>query len=218
MVLSFIRRSLNVQLVDKMKVLNLYAGIGGNRKLWNGVDVTAVEIEPKIANIYQDFFPKDTVIIGDAHQYLLEHFNDYDFIWSSPPCPTHSITRFMQDKKVYPDMGLYQEIIVLQQWCKNKWVVENVVPYYNYLIQPTAIVHRHSFWSNFNIISKEYPKIQTCKMLKEREFLQNEFGFNIDNYDLSNKRQVLRNCVVPELGRHIFNCAFKTIQKRVVEG
>ena len=85
-----------------MKVLNLYAGIGGNRKLWNGVDCTAVEIEPKIAKIYSDFFPKDKVIVGDAHQYLLEHYDDgWDFIWSSPPCPTHSITRFMHDKKVY---------------------------------------------------------------------------------------------------------------------
>lgn len=26
-----------------IKVLNLYAGIGGNRKLWEGVEVTAVE-------------------------------------------------------------------------------------------------------------------------------------------------------------------------------
>ena len=41
-----------------MKVLNLYAGIGGNRKLWQDVDVTAVELNPQIAKIYQDFFPK----------------------------------------------------------------------------------------------------------------------------------------------------------------
>jgi DNA (cytosine-5)-methyltransferase 1 len=124
----------------------------------------------------------------------------------------------MQDKKVYPDMKLYQEIILLQQWGKNKWVVENVIPYYEHLIKPSAIVHRHSFWSNFNIRAKEFPKFQTCKMRKEREFLQNEFGFNIDKYDLSNKRQVLRNCVVPELGLHIFDCAFKLVQKRVIEG
>ena len=30
----------------KLKVLNLYAGIGGNRKLWTNVDVTAVEYNP----------------------------------------------------------------------------------------------------------------------------------------------------------------------------
>jgi len=202
-----------------MKVLNLYAGIGGNRKLWKDVDVTAIEIDPKIAKIYQEFFPDDTLIVTDAHQFLLEHYNDgWDFIWSSPPCPTHSITRFMQDKKVYPDMALYQEIILLQQWEKNKWVVENVIPYYKHLIRPSAIVHHHSFWSNFGIATKNYPHFKTCKMIGEREFLQREFGFNIDASDVANKRQVLRNCVYPDLGKFIFDCAFKLQQKPLLEG
>ena len=63
-----------------MEVLNLYAGIGGNRKLWEDVEVTAVEINEQIAQIYQDNFPNDRVIIGDAHQYLLDHFKEFDFI------------------------------------------------------------------------------------------------------------------------------------------
>jgi DNA (cytosine-5)-methyltransferase 1 len=50
-----------------VKVLNLYAGIGGNRKLWEDVEVTAVELDPKIAAIYQDFFPEDKVM---AKKYL----------------------------------------------------------------------------------------------------------------------------------------------------
>ena len=62
-----------------MKVLNSYAGIGGNRKFWGGVEVTAVEINPKIAKIYQNFFPDDIVVVGDAHQYLLNHFQEFDF-------------------------------------------------------------------------------------------------------------------------------------------
>ncbi|MBS3104967.1 DNA cytosine methyltransferase [Candidatus Woesearchaeota archaeon] len=79
-----------------MKILNLYAGIGGNRKLWGGeIEVIAVEINPDIAKIYQDNFPNDKVIVGDAHAYLEEHFEEFDFIWSSPPCPSHSkIRRF----------------------------------------------------------------------------------------------------------------------------
>ena len=32
-----------------MKILNLYAGIGGNRKLWKDVQVTAVELNSEIA-------------------------------------------------------------------------------------------------------------------------------------------------------------------------
>ena len=97
-----------------MKILNLYAGIGGNRKLWEDVEVVAIENNEKIAEIYQDFFPKDKVILADAHQYLLEHFAEFDFIWSSPPCPTHSILRFLQEKKLYPDMNMYQEILLLK--------------------------------------------------------------------------------------------------------
>ena len=74
-----------------MKILNLYAGIGGNRKLWGSEhEITAVEYDPNIAKIYEDLYPEDNVICGDAHQYLIENFKDYDFIWSSPPCPTHS--------------------------------------------------------------------------------------------------------------------------------
>ena len=34
-----------------MKVLNLYAGIGGNRKLWTNCEVTAVELDQKIAAV-----------------------------------------------------------------------------------------------------------------------------------------------------------------------
>ena len=77
-----------------MKILNLYAGIGGNRKLWgNDHEVTAIEYDNNIAKIYQENFPNDIVIVTDAHQYLLEHFREYDFIWSSPPCPSHSKVR-----------------------------------------------------------------------------------------------------------------------------
>jgi DNA (cytosine-5)-methyltransferase 1 len=53
-----------------MKILNLYAGIWWNRKLWEW-DITAVEYNPEIAKIYQDLYPNDTVIVWDAHQYLL---------------------------------------------------------------------------------------------------------------------------------------------------
>ncbi len=76
------------------KALNLYAGIGGNRKLWENVDVTAVEIDPDIAKIYSHFYPVDTIVIGDAHEYLLNHYSEFDFIWASPPCQTHSRARF----------------------------------------------------------------------------------------------------------------------------
>jgi DNA (cytosine-5)-methyltransferase 1 len=192
-----------------IKILNLYAGIGGNRKLWGkDVEVTAVEHDENIAKIYQDYFPNDRVIVGDAHEYLKENYKNFDFIWTSPPCPTHSRMRMNHKKKVYPDLKLYEEILFLKHFCKDKlWVVENVVPYYKPLIEPTKVLHRHVFWCNFDIKDFNMEKLGTCKIKKEREFLQEKFGYNLDGYTGIDKRKVLRNCVVPVLGKHIKECA-----------
>lgn len=140
-----------------MKVLNCYCGIGGNRKLWQDVEVTAVELNPNIAKIYQDFFPNDKVIVADAHQYLLEHFGEFEFIWSSPPCPSHSHIRKElaveakgQNKPIYPDMKLYEEILLLKGYFKGKFCIENVVSWYAPLIPPQELAS-HYFWANFYI-------------------------------------------------------------------
>jgi DNA (cytosine-5)-methyltransferase 1 len=200
-----------------MKVLNLYAGIGGNRKLWTDVDVTAVEIDPQIAAIYQDYFPDDTVIIGDAHQYLLDHYKEFDFIWASPPCPSHSdmrrcATHRGQQPAVYPDMELYQEIILLQYFApiKGKYVVENVIPYYDFLIPPDSILHRHAYWSNFKIGSFEVTDKRKHNDIKAGS---NVYGFNLDKYNIKNKVKILRNMVDPELSNYILNCARNIITK-----
>lgn len=200
-----------------MKVLNLYAGIGGNRKLWKDVDVTAVEIEPKIAKIYQEFFPYDKVIVADAHQYLLEYYKEYDFIWSSPPCPSHSRinTDGRQDAR-YPDMKLYQEIIFLgNNWYKGKWIVENVIPYYKPLIRPTNIIDRHCLWSNFYI---PFNNFKPEKPIAFQTGTNGRYGFNLKGISIDNKQQILRNVVNPEISRFIFDCAFKWQQKSLLEG
>ena len=207
--------------MTKINVLNLYAGIGGNRKLWpnDKIEVTAVEIKPEIAKIYQKFFPNDKVIIGDAHQYLLEHYNEFDFIWSSPPCPTHSrIRRFLaiesgQNKPLYPDMQLYQEIIFLQYHFNGKWVVENVISYYEPLIKPQE-VGKHYFWSNFLITKIKMDSRHHNSKIDE---LQKRKGFDLSNYNNIGieKKLLLRNCVEPELALHIFNCAFKIKQVKL---
>ena len=193
-----------------MKILNLYCGIGGNRKLWgNEHEIFAVENDPVIAEIYQDLFPNDTVIIGDAHQYLLDHHHEFDFIWSSPPCQTHSSfrhninVRFRGTPAKFPDMTLYEEIIFLQYYSKAKWVVENVKPYYKYLVEPTQTLMRHPFWSNFEIPKKEFEKdnIRTAQIPQ----LSAKYGYDLSQYRVSNKRQVLRNCVEPKIGEYILN-------------
>jgi DNA (cytosine-5)-methyltransferase 1 len=188
-----------------MKILNLYSGIGGNRKLWGDCEVTAVEHDLNIAEIYKANFPQDVIVTGDAHAYLLEHFQRFDFIWSSPPCPTHSRLRTGLKSFVYPDMRLYEEIIFLKHWFKGFWCIENVIPYYTPLIQPTVTIHRHYFWSNFEISDKDVDTFQSCDMVGERSFLEKRIGFDSSRFVGVDKRKVLRNCVLPEVGLHIFS-------------
>lgn len=210
----------------KLKVLNLYAGIGGNRKLWKDVDVTAVEINPQIAKIYQDNFPDDKVIIVDGHQYLLEHFKEFDFIWSSPPCPSHSRMRLLwkgDPTKVngritgqsykYPDMSLWQEILFLNHFFDGKFVVENVISYYKSLDLhiPPQECESHYFWSNITIT----PRKRAIRNLKrDSDVSLEKWDFDLKGYDLPKRfrNNLLNNMVSPKLALHIFNCAYKSKQ------
>jgi len=199
-----------------LKVLNLYAGIGGNRKLWEDVEVTVVELNPEIAKIYQDFFPNDKVIVGDAHQYLLEHYKEYEFIWSSPPCPTHSRFNFLlnvqEGRKIkYPNMKLYEEIILLKTWFKGKYCIENVISYYKPLIAPIES-GTHYYWTNFYF--KPMPNItRHIKAItgNNQGKLRNEKLIKIDltKYKLRKQfeRQLINNCVEPEHGNYILQAA-----------
>jgi DNA (cytosine-5)-methyltransferase 1 len=209
-----------------IKILNLYAGIGGNRKLWQDVEVTAVENVPEIAAIYQTFFPQDKVIITDAHQYLLDHYKEYDFIWTSPPCQSHSgCNYFLKGQGIirYPDMKLYEEIIFLQMHATGKYVVENVKSYYEPLIKPQEC-GRHYFWSNFFIPNTEIKyqigtmnrkaskDTQRKAIIREAQIPELTDLHGLGEFNLKNKRQVLRNCVLPELGKYVFDCAHKEKQ------
>jgi DNA (cytosine-5)-methyltransferase 1 len=193
-----------------MKILNLYACLGGNRYKWgNEHEITAVELDPELAKMYQERFPNDKVIVADAHQYLLDHYKEFDFIWSSPPCPTHSrIRQFTavgrgQNEPVYPDMKLYEEIILLQHWHKGKYIVENVIGYYEPLIPPKTL-HRHYVWSNFPI--SHIPKVNRNHRDGDVQSLQERKGIDLTKYNISNKRQILRNCVEREVSTHIIEC------------
>ena len=158
-----------------MKILNLYAGIGGNRTMWgNKHEITAVEINSDIASEYKYKFPNDEVIVTDSHQYLLHHYKEFDLIWSSPPCPSHSRLCYSQNEKKYAEMTLYQQIILLKNWSKSLYVIENVIPYYEYLIEPSLIIGRHPYWSNFNIDSLNVKNIDVSRSTKEElsEYLQ----------------------------------------------
>ena len=194
-----------------MKILNLYAGIGGNRKNWgNNHEITSIENNQEIAEIYKDYFPGDNLIIADAHKYLLNNYKNFDFIWSSPPCQSHSRVRKMQENTnhftpVYPNMNLYQEVIFLKTHFKGKFIVENVIPYYEPLIKPNYIIDRHFFWCNFI-----FDEIKFCPHtnIKDIKITQYRYGFNLTNYKLTKRKdQILRNCVNPDLSNYILNFA-----------
>ena len=195
-----------------MKILNLYACLGGNRYKWNEVkddiEVTAVELDEELARLYQERFPNDKVIVADAHQYLLEHFEKFDFIWSSPPCPTHSrmILRKANRKYKYPDMKLYEEIILLNKFYKGYYCIENVIPYYNPLI-PGKQRGRHLYWTNFRLPSvltkRKNPDLSRTKNLVN--ILSNFHDYDFNKYNGSqSKQKVARNLVDYEAGKTIF--------------
>lgn len=196
--------------------------IGGNRKLWGDEhDITAVEYNEDIAKIYQDYFPNDKMIVADAHQYLLDHFKEFDFIWSSPPCPTHSRTNIylveQGMKHRYPDMSLYQQIILLKHFYKGKYCIENVKGYYEPLIRPQQS-GRHYFWTNFKIpnLKNIQSNVELMKGSKEERKKRKEKRDNMLNFDHSkiinvDKNKVLNNCVHPMVGKTILNKALNIL-------
>lgn len=211
-----------------MNVLNLYACLGGNRYKWDevakeaGIDlkVTAVEYDKEIAYAYQDRFPNDIVIVADAHQYLLDHYKDFDFVWSSPPCPSHSKIRITQKtrenfKAIYPDMKLYEEIIFLDNYFDGKYCVENVTPYYEPLI-PAQKRGRHLYWTNFtlpNDLKERKLDGILCTMIDEHKKLEKFHDIKV-SANLGGYRDVLRNLVDYEAGKTIFEIALGIVNKK----
>lgn len=220
-----------------MKVLNLYACLGGNRYKWDEVannagiqmEITAVELDPEAARLYQERFPNDKVIVADAHQYLLDHYKEFDFIWSSPPCPSHSRARYwgckngeMATKPIYPDLKLYEEIIFLQSYYYGKFCVENVIPYYEPLI-PAQKRGRHLYWCNFNLPQSinERKFLGLCQRTKNNKYQGNELDglCEFHNYDFRKYKgeqsviKMARNLVDYEAGKTILETALGIINK-----
>ena len=206
----------------KYKVLNLYACLGGNRYLWTDCEVTAIELDPELARMYQERFQNDIVIVADAHQYLLEHYKEFDFIWSSPPCPSHSRARYWTSSNydtnveaVYPDMKLYEEILFLQHYYRTgKWVVENVIPYYEPLIAAKKR-GRHLYWTNFNLPSDLGDRrIQIGAGTDELKRLCEFHKIDISSYKGEQSMiKVARNLVDYEAGLTIYNVARGIFEK-----
>jgi DNA (cytosine-5)-methyltransferase 1 len=207
------------------KVLNLYACLGGNRLKWDevaNIEVTAVELDPELARLYQERFPNDTVIVADAHEYLLKNYMNFDFIWTSPPCPSHSRVRFSQKNRencdaVYPDFKLYEEVVLLDNYFEGKYVVENVIPFYEPLI-PAKKRGRHLYWTNFNLPNDIGERIEgngiISKAKNEVDVLCKFHDYDFYKYKGEQRRdKIARNLVDYEAGKTIFATALGIILK-----
>ena len=199
-----------------MRLLNLYCGVGGNRLLLDGHDVTAVESDPKIAAVYGSLFPDDELIVGDAESVRLDRFSEYDKIWSSPPCQSLSrMVKFGRNRSPrLPDLSLYSQVIFLQNWYEGLYVVENVISYFPPFLNPKKI-GRHLFWTNFDISLVEdvpSPKGFINPTIGTVEALQDWLGLHYPKpwprYDGNHcPTQPLRNAVHPLLGKQIVDAA-----------
>ena len=205
----------------KYRILNLYACLGGNRYKWDEVadnlEITAVELDPEAARLYQERFPNDRVIVADAHQYLLDHYKQFDFIWSSPPCPTHSRARFARRNTttpVYPDLKLYEEILFLENYFEGKYCIENVIPYYEPLIHAQKR-GRHLYWTNFNLPNNLNERKSSIMEGKDEVNKWCEFhNYDFRKYKGSQSVQKMaRNLVDYEAGKTILETALNIYKK-----
>jgi DNA (cytosine-5)-methyltransferase 1 len=208
-----------------MEILNLYACLGGNRYKWDEVaaqagieiNVTAIEIDAELAALYQLRFPNDKVIITDAHEFLLNNFSKFDFIWSSPPCPSHSRARFARKETttpVFPDLKLYEEIIFLENYFEGKFLVENVIPYYKPLIEAKKR-GRHLYWCNFNLPINLNERHALGIMESKNEVRKWCDFHDFDFYQYKGNQRInkiARNLVDYEAGKTIFE-TFLNIKK-----
>lgn len=109
----------------------------------------------------------------------------------------------------YPDMKLYEEIILLDNFFEGKYVVENVISYYNPLIPPKKR-NRHYYWTNFNL-PNDLNERKAPSMTRTKDEL-NEwikfYDYDFNKYKGSkDKRTIARNLIDYEAGKTILDTA-----------
>ena len=132
-----------------MKILNAFAGHGGNRELWTDSQdqITAIEKNKLIADGYQERYPDDEVIVECAYTYIQKNYEKFDFIWCSPMCNRNS--RFaLYHEQALPDLRLYELIVFLDTHFHGQYCVENTISWFRPLIEPQRR-GRHYLWTNF---------------------------------------------------------------------
>lgn len=144
----------------KLKALDLFCGLGGwsDGLALEGFEVLGVEIEPKIAKLYEH-----PVIVADVCSLDPLDFTGYDLIVGSPPCRDFSPIGNLFGKKWKrpPDpkgegmrvVNVFLDFIKIAK--PTYWLLENVVNLINHLkVPPRCVTYigasmRRAFWGNF---------------------------------------------------------------------
>lgn len=196
-----------------MRVLNAYAGIGGNRHLWPAAwEITAVELDPRVAAEYARRYPTDTVLVADAHEYLMDAAQHFDGVWSSPPCPTHSrLARNVAaryGRELAPDPRLWEEIAHLQS-LGGRYVVENVHTYYTPPIAPDVVTARHYYWTNQAPLMLTHQHVVPMRPSTRAGEYAAAYGLPpLEDGVVPDGRKAMRNAVVPHEGLEMARAAF----------
>lgn len=207
-----------------MRILDLYAGLGGTAKgiqsvlEKKGVDYEyfAIEIDPNVCAAHKINNPRSTVICADVKDWL-DKITDFDFVWASPPCQTHSILNFSNKatgkKTNLVDWSLWHVIDHLQRTENVSYVVENVLIWYNEPFKHNFNLDRHYFWTNLSLLSFEYQKRTKdwgyLSVKGWKEYHQVEHAIT------GNKRQQLRNCLHWSIAAGIFEQFLEPKQKQL---
>lgn len=202
--------------MNELRVLNAYAGIGGNRHLWpTEWHVTAVEIDPRVAAEYARRYPNDTVLVEDAHAHVMKRAHEYDARWTSPPCPTHSRLAVNVAKRKgvepAPDPRLWAEIEHLRS-LGGRYVVENVHTYYVPPIAPDVVTERHYYWTStppLALTPAVVLPISGRRVGLTADAIAQSYGLpHLPAGSVADRRKAMRNAVIPHEGYQIAMAAF----------
>lgn len=202
--------------VAELRVLNAYAGIGGNRHLWPASwKVTAVEYDERVAAEYARRYPDDVVLVEDAHAVVMERAAEFDAVWTSPPCPTHSRLALNVAKRKgiepTPDPRLWEEIKHLSANAA-RYVVENVHTYYVPPIAPDVVTARHYYWTSnapmFLTPANVLP-VSGRMVGLTADAIAESYGLPLlPPGSVADRRKAMRNAVLPHEGLEIAQAAF----------
>jgi len=189
----------------RIKILDLFCGLGGVAKGFQKYldehnieyEYIAVDIDSLVLKAHKCNNPKSHVILRDAYSFTDDELKEFDFIWASPPCQSHSRANHIW-KRYNPDMRLYDLIRQLNGVGKP-FVVENVIPYYKPPIKPSYRIDRHFLWTNIKLplfIEKvKRPPLHKMGIKELAKYHDVMIDCLPQEWDPRTKRQHLRNMV-----------------------